>query len=142
MSQSSISFRTILSTIMKFLVLLIAAFAISTASPLDPDEGFLCGVCQIMVGTAENLLIGGHTEDEIIADMDKVKLLHSNLIRRFFRMTFGFLQFCTDDLDPLVPNIGLGKTCTEFVDKYLHSAIDKLLQDLTPKEVCQDLTLC
>ena len=55
---------------------------------------------------------------------------------------FWFFQFCTDDLDPLVPNIGLGKTCTEFVDKYLHSAIDKLLQDLTPKEVCQDLTLC
>ena len=61
---------------MKFWVLLFAAFAISTASPLDSDEGFLCGVCQIMVGTAENLLIGGHTEDEIIADMDKVKLSH------------------------------------------------------------------
>ena len=130
---------------MKFWVLLLAAFAISTASPLDSDEGFLCGVCQIMVGTAENLLIGGHTEDEIIADMDKVKLSHMtvlNLIRRSFIITFVFFQFCTDDLDPLVPNIGLGKTCTEFVDKYLHSAIDKLLQDLTPKEVCQDLTLC
>ena len=73
-SQSSIAFRTVLLTSMKFWVLLLAAFAISTASPLDSDEGFLCGVCQIMVGTAENLLIGGHTEDEIIADMDKVKL--------------------------------------------------------------------
>ena len=77
-SQSSIAFRTVLLTSMKFWVLLLAAFAISTASPLDSDEGFLCGVCQIMVGTAENLLIGGHTEDEIIGDMDKVKLSHDS----------------------------------------------------------------
>ena len=93
MSQSSIAFRTVLLTSMKFWVLLLAAFAISSASPLDSDEGFLCGVCQIMVGTAENLLIGGHTEDEIIADMDKVKLTSdSTLIRRSFSIIFGFFS--------------------------------------------------
>ena len=57
-----------------FLCLAAVALTASLPPPLQRNQvgGIACSACQIMVGTAENLLVGNHTETEVINTMEQV----------------------------------------------------------------------
>ena len=67
--------RRIMKSIAVLLLCLAAvALTASLPPPLQRNEvgGIACSACQIMVGTAENLLVGNHTETEVINTMEQV----------------------------------------------------------------------
>ena len=66
--------RIMKSIAVLFLCLAAVALTSSLPPPLQRNEvgGIACSACQIMVGTAENLLVGNHTETEVISTMEQV----------------------------------------------------------------------
>merc|ERR1712026_648362 len=86
-------------------------FATTLASDVQSLE---CDLCKAFLKSVEDLLDGGHTEKEVIDEMEKL---------------------CEDTL-------GNKLVCETFVNTFGKQIIDSLLNDLSPESLCKDFGLC
>merc|ERR1712038_654684 len=83
-------------------------------------KGFACTTCKYLVDELETYLIGDHSEQEAI----------------------DYLKSYCDSLEDFLPGWGLGDECKSLVDSYIKDFLDGLLANLTPEEICKDVSLC